>query len=120
MTGSERWGLTLGASVMAFDTRMELESDSLAQKVDETIVRPVLSARLNLSLTERWHLFSSIGYWNDSDVRITDLSIQAGYRFSHEWLITAGFRTADREIAVETIENDLQFDQLSLGIWYLW
>ena len=117
---SSRWGVTLIGSIAAFDTLLELSDDSVSETVDETIVRPMLGARLQLSITERWHLFAGFSIWDDSEVSFRDTTIQAGYRLSNEWLVSFGYRNAARQINTDELDNELRIDQLSLGIFYFW
>ena len=117
---SDRWGLVASASLAVFDTLLALSDDSTAEKVSATIVSPVFGLRATAVLSARWMLIAGLSAWDDSEVELSDLSLQVGYRLDQNWLATLGYRNAIRKIDTNELISDLQLDQYSLGITYFW
>jgi membrane-associated phospholipid phosphatase len=117
---TDRWGLVASASVEVFDTLLELSDGSVTEKVSDTIVRPVLGVRATARLSGRWMLIAAYSIWDDSEITLSDTSLQVGYRLNQNWLATLGYRSAIREIDTDELISDLRFDQYSLGVSYFW
>jgi len=117
---TERYGLTLGASLTVFDSVLELIGDDTIAKVSTTVVKPSVGVRFEAALADRWLFFANYNTWHDSEVAIDDFTAQVAYRIDKSWALSIGYRSVDRKIDVDELFNDVRRSQIALGIWYLW
>jgi hypothetical protein len=117
---SKRYGLTLGASMAIFDTVLELTGSDTSAEVANTIVRPVLGVRFELAPLDRWLFFAAYNSWQDSEVSLKDFTAQVAYRIDSSWALSLGYRNVDRKIDTDELFNDVNRNQVALGVWYVW
>jgi len=117
---TERYGLTIGASLVVFDSVLELSSNDAVAKVSTTVVKPTAGVRFEMAPVDRWLFFANYNTWHDSEVAIDDFTAQLAYRIDKSWALSVGYRRVDRRIDVDELFNDVRRNQVALGIWYLW
>ncbi len=117
---TKRYGLTLGGSLAVFDTVLELTSGDIKAKTGATVVRPTVAVRFEAAPANRWLIFAAYNVWQDSEVSFQDLTAQVAFRIDDSWALSLGYRYVDREIDIDELFNDVNRNQVALGIWYLW
>lgn len=117
---SKRYGLILGASMAIFDTVLELAGSDTSAEVANTIVRPVLGVRFESAPLDRWLFFAAYNSWQDSEVSLKDFTAQVAFRIDDSWALSLGYRYVDREIDTDELFNDVNRNQVAIGVWYVW
>lgn len=117
---SKRFNLTLGASLAVFDSVLELSSGDIKAKTGDTIVRPMVAARMTAAPANRWLIYAAYNTWQDSEVAIQDVTAQLAFRIDDSWALSLGYRYVDRQIDVDDLFSDLTRNQIAIGVWYLW
>lgn len=112
--------VVVGGSLAVFDTSFRLETDRETLSAGEVVVRPLVSARLSAALGRRWLAWSSVNWWSDSDVGLTDLTAQVGFLLDPKWALSLGYRWVDRTVDAGELSNTMRRNQTALGVWYFW
>jgi len=117
---SERQEFTVGASLAVFDTVLELQSGDTKAKIGNTLVRPVLGVRYESAPTNRVYIRAGYNVWHDSELSLKDFTAQVAYRIDASWALSLGYRYVDREIHSDELTNDVNRNQVALGVLYFW
>jgi len=122
MVNNPRFRLSAGASIAAFDTELALRNRTDGTEIKQHVltVRPTADLTLESALSQRWLAFMSVAVWPGSDVRIVDATAQLAYRLSHKWALSLGYRRVERRIDTDELFNDVNRNQITLGVWYFW
>lgn len=117
---SDRYRLSLLASLAVFDTELKLETMNSETKVRDSFAKPNLGARFAMIPADRWMIYASYNTWQDSEFSIKDFTTQVVYRIDSSWALSLGYRFVDREVDIDELFNDVHRKQIALGVWYSW
>ena len=76
--------------------------------------------RFEAAPANRWLIFAAYNVWQDSEVFFRDVTAQVAFRIDDSWALSLGYRFVDREIDIDELFNDVDRNQVALGVWYLW
>jgi len=122
LTPDSPWIVELGGGLFWDWTEVQLAeaSETTAAEVKDSVILPYIHTVLGYQLSRKWAVYLG----GDGTYLQEDSMISAGpyasFNISDSWQASGGYKIYGRDIATDSLANNVRYDVPWLSVSYLW